>query len=122
MWYILQAMGKVNILLRVGKKAAKKALRGDFQYRGRSLSELTLSAARYAVKHGPKKFVRRLKQGIVNADRRVGSNLAFPNGMVTGADMPAILGWYKEHARPITVVIPSYNDAEVLGPCVASIK
>ena len=30
--------------------------------------------------------------------------------------------WYRENARPVTVVIPSYNDADLVRQCVAAIR
>jgi GT2 family glycosyltransferase len=55
-------------------------------------------------------------------DRRLGNNLAFPNGLITGADKGAITDWYNRHAKKVTIVIPSYNDEEYLVPCIESLK
>ncbi len=115
-------MRKVKLVLRVSKKAAQKALRGDFKYRGKSLPHLAVSATRYGVKFGPKAFLRKTKQTIISIDRRLGNNLAFPNGLVTGADPAAITYWYKKHAKKVTIIIPSYNDFSVLAPCILSLK
>lgn len=115
-------MRKVKLVLRVGKKGVKKVLRGDLQYKGRGPIELSVLAAKYGIKHGPKKFIHRFKQAIINIDRRVGSNLVFPNGLITGVDMPGMLEWYKNAGRKVTVVIPSYNDEVVLRPCIESLK
>ncbi len=39
-----------------------------------------------------------------------------------GADRARAMRWYKRRARPVTVVIPSYRDAEDVARTVASIK
>ncbi len=113
---------KVKVVLRVSKKATRKILKGDFRYKGRSFAVIGLAASQYAFRVGPKQFIRKLKQEVISIDRRLGSNLAFPNGLVTGVEMTTIKDWYSHSARPVTIVIPSYNDAEVLGPCVESLK
>ncbi len=115
-------MKKVRILYRVSKKATKKVLKGELRYRGRHVPSVIAHAAKYGLKNGPKALSRKLKQEIVSIDRRIGNNLVFPNGLVTGVDNAAMLGWYKEHARKVTVLIPSYNDFNVLKPCIDSIK
>ena len=118
----MKAIKKAKILVRVGKKGARKLLKGDLHYRGQSFPKVALKMTTYGLKFGPKALTRKLKQELVSVDRRVGNNLVFPNGLVTGVDHAAMLQWYKEHARPVTVVIPSYNDFGVLKPCIDSIK
>jgi cellulose synthase/poly-beta-1,6-N-acetylglucosamine synthase-like glycosyltransferase len=115
-------MKKVKILLRVIKKALRKISRGDFMYRGRSISSYAVGGVKYFFKHGPKNFIRQSKQFLVSVDRRLGNNLAFPNGLVTGADIDGIKEWYDRHAKKVTIVIPSYNDEEFLVPCIESLK
>src|SRR4051794_13161108 len=95
---------KIKLVYRVSKRVAKKAGKGQLQYRGKSLGHLTVKATGYAFRFGPKAFLTRIKQEIVSIDRRVGANLYFPNGLVSGVDEGAVLGWYKEKARPVTVV------------------
>ena len=34
----------------------------------------------------------------------------------------AARAWYREHGRPVTIVIPSYHDAEIVGRLVVSIR
>lgn len=117
-------MKKVKTVLRVGKRATKKVLRGDLSnvYKGKSALGVIGSAVKYGAKNGPKSFVKKLKQEIISIDRRLGSNLAFPNGLVTGVDPVVMDGWYKKHKKPVTIVIPSYNDLNVLVPCLESIQ
>ncbi len=114
-------MRKVKIIYRLSKKGAKKVLHGDLQYRGKSAPVLAKSIAKQLKDIGPVAFARKLKHELVSIDRRLGSNLAFPNGLVSGVDQNAILNWYEDHARKVTVVIPSYNDLNVLIPCLESI-
>lgn len=117
-------MKKFRILARVGKKATRKVLkRGVFiTYKGLTMPQLTAISVRYGMKFGPKAFVSRVKQELLSIDRRVGNTLAFPNGLVTGVDMFQVKAWYARHARQVTIVIPSYNDFEVLKPCIISLK
>ena len=115
-------MNKTKILFRFGMKATKKVLKGDFRYKGRSFVAVGLAVASYGAKSGPKALIRRMKHEIVSIDKRLGSNLAFPNGLTTGVAPHAIKDWYKISAKPVTIVIPSYNDEVVLVPCIESLK
>ncbi|GAC1387354.1 MAG: hypothetical protein NVS1B7_1560 [Candidatus Saccharimonadales bacterium] len=115
-------MRKVKLALRFSKKVAKKAVRGDLHYKGKTLPKLVVLSAKFGAKNGPKASIRKFKQLVVSVDRRVGNNLAFPNGLVTGVETPGMLGWYHEHGRPVTIIIPSYNDEAVIVPCIKSIK
>jgi GT2 family glycosyltransferase/glycosyltransferase involved in cell wall biosynthesis len=115
-------MKKVKILFRVAKKGLRKVLHGDFNYRGRSIFSYMVGGVKYFFRYGPKNFIRQSKQFLVSVDRRLGNNLAFPNGLITGADKGAIKDWYYRHAKKVTIVIPSYNDEEFLVPCIESLK
>jgi GT2 family glycosyltransferase len=121
---IKQTMKKIKLVLRVSKKVAKKAIKTGLRgtYKGKSLPTLTVKTINYGIKFGPKALATKLKQEIVSIDRRLGNNLAFPNGLVTGIEMEHIKHWYGSHARPVTIVIPSYNDYELLVPLVNSLK
>lgn len=114
---------KARLVMRVGKKAAKKILREGplTKYKNRTVFEIAVASGRYAIKNGPKAFVSKVKQEIVKADNRFGS-LSFPNGLVSGVDSHLISEWYKVHARKVTIVIPSYNDFDLLVPLVESLK
>jgi GT2 family glycosyltransferase len=112
---------KVKLLYRVGKRALKKASKGQLKYKNKGVFTAGYWAARYVVKYGPKAFVVKVKQAIVEVDRKRGANLHFPNGLVSGVNPEAVLDWYRERAKPVTVVIPSYNDLNVLIPCLESI-
>jgi GT2 family glycosyltransferase len=112
---------KIKLLYRVGKKAGKKVAHGQLKYKGKGPLKVSYFATRYALKYGPKATLVKVKQELVRIDRRAGANLYFPNGLVSGVDEGSILDWYKDNSRPVTVVIPTYNDMEVLVPCLDSI-
>lgn len=112
---------KLKLLYRVSKRAIKMASTGQLKYKEKGLFSASFMAARYGLRLGPKALLVKIKQELVRFDRRQGANLYFPNGLVSGVSEEAILDWYRDHAKPVTVVIPSYNDLEVLVPCLKSI-
>ena len=112
---------KIKLVLRVGKRGVYKLGRREFQYRGSSVFMLPIKVGNYGIKKGPKKLARRVKDEFIQIDRRVGLHLGFPNGLVSGVDQLAILQWFAKNARPTSIVIPSYNDLDVLVPCLESI-
>lgn len=114
-------MRKTKLLFRVGEKTVKRALKGQLKYHDKGVPKVTFYAASYLIKYGPKAFVKKTKQAILSIDRRSGNNLSFPNGLVSGVDEATVLEWYQEKGKPVTVIIPSYNDLEVLIPCLKSI-
>ncbi len=115
-------MSKAKVLFSVTKKATKKLLKGDLQYKGMGVHKLAGSAIRYGVKFGPTALMKRAKTELVSIDRHVGNTIVFKNGLVSGVEPLAIKTWYSRHAKPLTVVIPSYNDYELLKDCIGSIK
>lgn len=114
-------MKKFKILYRVSRKGAKKVLRGDLKYHDKTPLQLSASSIRYIKKYGVVGFAKRAKGELVAIDKRVGNNLVFPNGLITGVDPKIIKAWHKVHKRKVTIVIPSYNDLEFLVPCLESI-
>jgi GT2 family glycosyltransferase len=112
---------KLKLVYRVGKRTVHKVSKGQLRYKDKSPIKLAIQATHYGMKYGPKAFFVRLKKEIIEIDHRRGASLYFPNGLVSGVNEQAVLDWYKEHARPVTVVIPSYNDLAVLVPCLESI-
>lgn len=112
---------KLKLLYRVGKRGIKKVARGELRYKNKGIFKAGFLAARYGLRYGPKAFLVRIKKEIIEIDRKRGGGLHFPNGLVSGVSEEAILAWYREHAKPVTVVIPSYNDLQVLIPCLESI-
>jgi GT2 family glycosyltransferase len=112
---------KIKLIYRVGKRAIKKVGKGQLRYKDKGIFTLSYLATRYAVKNGAKATLVKFKQNIVEVDRKRGASLYFPNGLVSGVNPETMLEWYGEHAKPVTVVIPSYNDLNVLIPCLESI-
>ncbi len=108
-------------MYRVGKRGVKKISKGHLRYKNKGLLTVSFYATRYAFKYGPKALVTKLKQEVVAIDRKHGANLYFPNGLVSGVNQEVVLEWYIDNAKPVTVVIPSYNDLNVLIPCLESI-
>lgn len=88
----------------------------DF-YRGHSLPQVILKGGRFVVKRGPLTSYKLIKSKLLNT-----GNLQFPNGLVSDVDIERIKTWYYHHGRPVTIVIPSYNDYELLKDCIKSIK
>lgn len=114
-------MRKAKIIYRVIKKGLRKISRGDFRYHKKSPIRIAKSVLDHVRKRGLIDLARKIKHEIVSIDRRLGNNLAFPNGLVSGVDSEAIIDWYSQHHRKVTIIIPSYNDLDVLVPCLESI-
>lgn len=113
---------KLKIVLRVAKKAVKKAkdLAKPNFYKGYSAPAAALKATTYVFKHGLKATMMRARREML----RIGGDSVkhhFPNGLVSGVDEGQIATWFHENSRKVTIVIPSYNDMEVLAPCVESL-
>ena len=119
-------MSKTKVIISFSKKVVKKLLRGDLNYNGRSSIVIPYITVRYGLKYGPKQTLRKIKFELVRiatgVSRLPGNNLAFSNGLVTGVEMQVIKSWYQHQHRHVTIVIPSYNDANVLAPCIESLK
>lgn len=115
-------MRKAKLLLRVGKKATKQLLRGELSYKGQPAPKIALNTVRYGAKFGPKALIKKVKQEILSIDRRFSTDLVFPNGMMAGVSEATIDKWFKANKRNCTIVIPSYNDLNVLVPCLESLK
>jgi GT2 family glycosyltransferase len=112
---------KIKIVGRVSKRAAKRIAKGNLTYKGKGVHRHAAQSFKYVARYGLGATIQRAKQELVSIDRRLGNNLYFPNGLVSGVEPAAITNWYKEKAKPVTVVIPSYNDLNVLVPCLDSI-
>ena len=115
-------MRKTKILFRVFKKAVKKALSGQLTYKGRSVNYFIKRTFVYWIKFGTKSVLIKVKKELLNINSRYGNNLVFPNGLISGVDAEQINQWYKKNSKKVTIIIPSYNDLQVLIPCIKSIK
>lgn len=112
---------KIKIIYRVGKRAVRGAAKGRFRYKDKGIFKTSYHATKYLVTYGLRPFLQKIKQEIIKIDRRLGNNLYFPNGLVSGVSEEQVLNWYLDKGKPVTVVIPSYNDLDVLIPCLNSI-
>jgi GT2 family glycosyltransferase len=87
-------------------------------YKGQSLPKTAFKAARFMIKKGPLTTARRLRNEFIFGSKHY---LTFPNGLASGTDLAKAATWYAKHAKPVVIVIPSYNDYELLRACVDSI-
>ncbi len=114
---------KFKIIARVAKKALKKTTHLTHKnfYKGYSAPETAYKAVTYPFRHGARATLSKVKREVLRIGDRSNIKHHFPNGLVSGVDKAAIVGWYDAHARKVSIVIPSYNDFEVLKPGVESI-
>lgn len=107
----------------LARKIRIKLRNRDFKYKDKSASAWAKSALRYHKKYGTKKTLGRLKTEVSKAAKHPGadSQLVFPNGIKTGFDHDHMGKWYRKNNRHTAIVIPSYNDYELLVSCLESI-
>ncbi len=67
---------------------------------------------------GPREFARKAA-GYVSSrlPASISSRIRTP-----AREQGEIRRWYRDHKRPVTIIIPSYNDHQVLAPCLRSIE
>ncbi len=112
---------KTRILLRAGRKAAIKLThigRSDF-YRGKNFGQTVVSMVAFPIKNGPRASIVKIKKELVRVSGNGNIKHHFPNGLVSGVDIQAIEHWHTK--RAVSIVIPSYNDFDLLKVCVESI-
>lgn len=112
---------KIKIVLKSAQKAALKLTHithSNF-YKGKSFPETVKSAAQYPLKHGPRATLAKVKREMLRVSSNGIAKHRFPNGIVSGVNPDAIKSWYIE--KKVSIVIPSYNDYELLKVCVESI-
>ncbi len=102
------------------KKVLKKLRHRSFTnfYHGQSLPLVAYKAARFTVRKGPRQTYQLIKHNVLLG---MSPHLSFPNGLVSGVERRRIDRWYQEYAKKVSIVIPSYNDYDVLKEAVASI-
>lgn len=86
-------------------------------HNGKSILKTSLNASKFLLKHGPKSTLYVVRQVIRNDGRT-----AFPNGIVVGKNIDVINSWYTKHGKKVTIIIPSYNDYDLVSQCIESIK
>ncbi len=117
----MSRLSKLNpkTIVRVGRKAARKTRGRSFMnfYKGQSLPKVVYKGARFVVKHGPTSSYQILRRELLK-----GGAIYFPNGLVSEVNIARINHWYKHHKKPVSIVIPSYNDYDFLKACIESIN
>lgn len=114
---------KLKIALHFLSQAVKRMIiaesRKDF-YNGRTLNATVMYFAKYLSKNGVRATKSMLKKEVLRVTNASGKGLhLFPNGVVSGVDIREVKKWPFE--RPVSIVIPSYNDYDLLKVCVESI-
>ena len=114
---------KLKVALRFSKQAMKRSvtrgLTDDF-YKSMSLSATIMHIAKYLIDNGPRATKSMLKKEVLRVTNTSGVGLhAFPNGVVSGVNMKEVQKW--PFSKPVSIVIPSYNDFDLLKVCVESI-
>lgn len=87
-------------------------------HRGKSLHKTVYVAGKHVYKKGAIETYRELKRRLSKDSM---SHIMFPNGLVSGADANQAVAWYKDNGKPVSIVIPSYNDYKILKDCIKSI-
>lgn len=112
---------KARIILKVIKKAGTKVThvnRSNF-YKNKNVFETGKTAIRYPIKNGLQATVVKLKREMVRVSGNGMTKHHFPNGIVSGINPKSIHNWRTD--RSVSIVIPSYNDYDLLKVCVESI-
>ncbi len=120
---------KIRRAVAVSKKAARFARAKiknrdmDNFYGGKSFGHLVKKSAEYGVKEGPVGLFRQTRRFLqysgLNFDPSAAVKL--PNGLKGFFDKKEIASWFKGKGKKALIVIPSYNDFEVLASCIESL-
>lgn len=112
---------KARILLKSAKKAVIKVTHIHHKnfYKGLTFPQTILHAARYPVKHGHKATISKLKKELLRVSGNGIVNHHFPNGIVSGLNIGEMKRWTPKSS--VSIIIPSYNDYDLLKICVESI-
>ncbi|HEU5188007.1 MAG TPA: glycosyltransferase [Candidatus Saccharimonadales bacterium] len=115
----------VSVTKKAGRFAAAKIKNRDFKnfYGGKSIGHLAKKSIEYFIKEGPVGFARQTKRfldyGGFNFDPSAA--VKFPNGLKGYFDKKEIEAWFKERGKKALIIIPSYNDFDVLQPLIESL-
>lgn len=117
---------KIKIVFVAMKKAIKKLLRlrvvitgTENFYKDKSFFWTLKNVFVYPFKYGVKATLSKLKKEVIRVSRGGNTNHHFPNGLVSGVDETVVREWVAK--KPVSIVIPSYNDYELLVACIESI-
>src|SRR6266496_744330 len=114
---------KLKIIYRFARKSFKKIkdLPSPSFYHNYPPHKVVSKAVKYPFKHGVKATLSLAKREMLRISGEGGVRHTFPNGLVSGVGKSHIRPWYDHHAHKVSIVIPSYNDYELLKACVESI-
>lgn len=117
---------KAKIIFVVVKKISNKLLHlrvhvsgTEGFYKGKSFSWTVLGVIKYPFKNGLSATISKLKKEMVQISGGGMIKHHFPNGLVSGIDPVEIQRWRAK--KPVSIVIPSYNDFDLLKVCLKSI-
>lgn len=91
----------------------------DF-YQGKSLIKTGFYFFDHLIKYGSRATTSKIKKEVLRISAVGQAQNHFPNGVVSGVDINLVKKW--EFVHPISIVIPSYNDFDLLKVCIDSIK
>lgn len=119
---------KIIRLVSVSQKASRfvaaKIKNRDFKnfYAGKSFGHLAKKTFEYMLKAGPVGLARQTKRfleyGGLNLDASAAVRL--PNGLKGYFNKKEIKTWFDDKGKKALIIIPSYNDFEVLSACIES--
>lgn len=112
---------KIKIILKSAQKAALKAthITHDNFYKGKNFPETVAAAAKFPIKNGPRATISKIKREMLRISSNGIAKHHFPNGVVSGVRPAAINSFHID--KKVSVVIPSYNDYDLLKVCIESI-
>ncbi len=119
-------MSKLKTLKKISVKIKNKLLHGDLKhaYTGMTYSQLLKKTAISLGKSGPLNTSIKIKKKLHALANSTGG-LVFPNGINMSVTESQCVAWFKDNfinKKNVAIVIPSYNDFEVLSECIESLK
>lgn len=88
-------------------------------HRGKSFHKTVYVAGKHVAKRGPAETYREVKRRAAKGSQQ---HLQFYSDSVYGVSTEEMQNWYTSHARPVSIVIPSYNDYPLLKNCLKTIR
>jgi len=112
---------KLKILYKAARKAGVKVthIGNKNFYKGLTFPQTLKLAISYPVVNGPRATMFKLKKELIRVSNGGLVKHHFPNGIVSGVDKHLIERW--ETDKVVSIVIPSYNDFDLLKICVESV-
>ena len=114
---------KLKVALRFSKQVTERIFQKGVStnfYKDMSVGQTAVHFTKYFIDNGPRATKSMLKKEILRVtNAHVAGVHSFPNGVVSGVDLGTVKSW--PFTRPVAIVIPSYNDYDLLKVCVDSI-